>query len=96
MERVSGTRLVSIFCMMLIVLQISFLTVKTQFLSRFEIVEKENEIEVAYLEAGIEKFRIVINKNGGISQVLISQIPYTSVAGCYVWNSWGQTWFPTL
>ncbi|MEM2940648.1 MAG: hypothetical protein QW304_03735 [Thermoproteota archaeon] len=92
-NRVLEKRLVLMFCMMLIILQISFLRVDAQFQSGFEIVEKENAIEVAYLEVGIEKFRIVINKNGGISQVLISQIPYTSVAGCYVWNSWEQTWF---
>ncbi|MEM2350869.1 MAG: hypothetical protein QXT26_00495 [Thermoproteota archaeon] len=87
------TRFALMFCIALIILQTGFLGVNSQFQSGFEIIEKVNEIEVAYLEAGVEKFRIVINKNGGISQVSISRIPYTSVAGCYVWNSWEQTWF---
>ncbi|MBO3800413.1 MAG: hypothetical protein FGF52_05105 [Candidatus Brockarchaeota archaeon] len=88
-------RFVLVFCIVVIVLllQVSFLRINAQFKSGFEIFEKENEVEVAYFEAGIEKFRVVINKNGGLSQVLISQIPYTSVAGCYVWSVWEQTWF---
>lgn len=89
---VSRIRFALMLYIILVFLQVGFSRVNSQFQSGFEIVERANEVEVAYFEMGIEKFRVVINKNGGLSQVLISQVPYTSVAGCYVWNSWEQTW----
>lgn len=81
----------TIFILFLIV-QLYPLKVIPQIKEGFEVVEGTNTLEVAYWEMGIEKFRIVINKNGGLSQVLISRIPYVSVAGMYVFGFWEQTW----
>ncbi|MGQ9479673.1 MAG: hypothetical protein ACUVQ0_06670 [Thermoproteota archaeon] len=53
---------------------------------------KDNTVEIAYVEMGFEKFRLIINKNGGLDQLIISQVPFTSVAGCYVFGVWEQTW----
>lgn len=57
----------------------------------FQIVETGNTVEIAYMEMGLEKFKVIINKNGGISEVQISRVPYTGAAGTFIWNLWDQT-----
>ncbi|MEM1557237.1 MAG: hypothetical protein QXT26_02100 [Thermoproteota archaeon] len=80
------------FILYLLLLQTNYIKINAQLEGGFQIVETDNEVEVAYMEVGLEKFKVIINKNGGVSEVQISRIPYTGVAGTFIWNLWEQTW----
>lgn len=80
------------FILYLLLLQTNYIKIDAQLRGAFQIVETENTVEVACVEAGLEKFKVIINKNGGISEVQVSRIPYTGVAGAFIWNLWEQTW----
>jgi len=56
------------------------------------VIDVDARISIAYFESGMEKFRIIIEKNGGINQTLVNQIPCMAFAGNFVWNDdWAQT-----
>jgi len=72
--------MVIIIFITMLFLQIYPIIIKAQS-DKFKIEDKGNEVEIAYFKSGLEEFRVVINKNGGISQVLIHQIPYLGPCG---------------
>ncbi|MEM2941156.1 MAG: hypothetical protein QW304_06375 [Thermoproteota archaeon] len=88
-----GVKPFAVACIfLLLVLKSYSILISAQLEGMFQVTEEDNEVEVAYLEAGLEKFKVIINKNGGIAEVQVSNIPYTSVAGTQVWSLWEQTW----
>lgn len=75
------SKIIAVACLMtLLVLQSYPVRIRAES-NKFEIIEEANEVEIAYFENGLENFRVVINKNGGIAQILISQIPYVEACG---------------
>ncbi|MGQ9479291.1 MAG: hypothetical protein ACUVQ0_04615 [Thermoproteota archaeon] len=87
-----------LFCILtLLILHAQCIIINTQPNDEWEIIEKESEIEIARIEAGLEKFRISIHKNGGIISIEINKIPYTNISGSSIRDASGQifeqTWY---
>ncbi|MGQ9479679.1 MAG: hypothetical protein ACUVQ0_06705 [Thermoproteota archaeon] len=80
----------TIFLIFILILQTDPLMVRSQSEDKFEITQNE-EVVISYKEMGLEKFRITINNNGGISEIQIYGIPYVGISGIFVWDLWQQT-----
>jgi hypothetical protein len=51
-------------------------------------INVNSEIDIAYFDSkGEEKFRLIIEKNGGISEIRMSQVAYASPAESFIWNN---------
>ncbi|MEM2930090.1 MAG: hypothetical protein QW797_04455 [Thermoproteota archaeon] len=51
-------------------------------------INVNSEIDIAYFDSkGEEKFRLIIEKNGGISEIRMSQVTYASPAESFIWNN---------
>jgi len=75
-----------------ILLQLNFTKTHCQQTAEFSISISDQHVDVMLLDSeGREIFGVVVQKNGGISELRVSQIPYATSLGYFVWNDdWGQ------
>ncbi|MFB0503047.1 MAG: hypothetical protein ACETWE_04370, partial [Candidatus Bathyarchaeia archaeon] len=53
----------------------------------------DEDVSIAWIESsGVETFRVIVQKNGGISGIIIALMTYTGTAGWFIWTEdWAQT-----
>lgn len=75
-------------------LQFNFTRTYAQQTGEFSISVGDQQVDVVLLDPeGREIFGVIVQKNGGISELRISQIPYATSLGFFVWNDdWGQSY----
>ncbi|MEM2940640.1 MAG: hypothetical protein QW304_03695 [Thermoproteota archaeon] len=67
------------------------LTPYMQEAKRFEIDVREKNVTIAVIGPISEEFAITIENNGGISNIRVMQINYTTEGGAFIWdNAWQQ------
>ncbi|MEM1557230.1 MAG: hypothetical protein QXT26_03210 [Thermoproteota archaeon] len=60
---------------------------------RFLVTVGETNVTIAVVSEITEEFKIIINSNGGISNIMISQINFTGAGGWFVWErDWQQVY----
>jgi hypothetical protein len=59
----------------------------------FSIDVGDEDVSIAWIESsGVESFKVVVQKNGGISEIIIALMTYSGTAGWFIWTEdWAQT-----